>query len=74
MKVYVKYKNKKVQECDGCDGCGGDVGGDIGFGMGEVVPGGPDRFDLGFGMPPFAQTGIPNKKKKRIKLKKRRKK
>lgn len=71
MKVYVKYKNKKVQECDGC---GGDVGGDIGFGMGEVVSGGPDRFDLGFGMPPFTQSGIPNKKKKRIKLKKRRKK
>lgn len=71
MKVYVKRKKKKVQECDGC--CG-DVGGNMGFGMGEVVPGGPDRFDLGFGMPPFTQAGIPNKKKKRIKLKKRRKK
>ena len=71
MKVYVKRKKKKVQECDGC--CG-DVGGNMGFGMGEVVPGGPDRFDLGFGMPLFTQAGIPNKKKKRIKLKKRRKK
>lgn len=70
MKVYVKRKKKKVQECDGC--CG-DVGGNMGFGMGEVVPGGPDRFDLGFGTSPFTQAGVPNKKKRRIKLKKRKK-
>lgn len=70
MKVYVKRKKKKVQECDGC--CG-DVGGNIGFGMGEVVPGGPDRFDLGFGASPFTQAGVPNKKKRRLKLKKRKK-
>lgn len=71
MKIYIKHKKKKVQECEGC--CN-DMGGDMGFGMGEVVPGGPDRFDLGFGISPFTQAGIPSKKKKRIKLKKRKKK
>lgn len=69
MKIYIK-RRKKMQECDGC----GDMGGDIGFGMGPVIQGGPDRFDLGFGVSPFVQAGVSNKRRKRIKLKKRRKK
>lgn len=68
MKVILEYEEKKVQECDGGDACGGDFG----FGMGDITPGGPDRFDLGFGLPPFTQATKPRKKKK-VKLKKSKK-
>ena len=75
MKVIIKKKKKKpVQECDGGVTVGGcDLGPAVGPGMGDVVIGGPDRFDMGFVSAPFTQAGVPNKKKKRIKLKKRRK-
>lgn len=70
MIVILEYEEKKVQECDGC----GDTGGDFGFGMGEVTPGGPDRFDLGFGMSPFTQAAPhKNSRKKKVKLKRKKK-
>ena len=68
MIVILEYEEKKVQECDGCCDAG-----NVGFGMGEVVPGGPDRFDLGFGTPPFTQVTQPKTKRKKMKLKKRKK-
>lgn len=65
MLVILEYKKEAVRECDG---------GDFGFGMGEVTPGGPDRFDLGFGMPPFTQAATrKNSRKRKLKLKKRKK-
>lgn len=68
MLVILEYKKEAVRECDGCDG------GDLCFGMGEVTPGGPDRFDLGFGMPPFTQAAPrKNSRKRKLKLKKRKK-
>lgn len=68
MKVIIK-KKKKVQECDGGVAVGGcDISPSVGPGMGNVVIGGPDRFDMGFSVP-FTQSTISIKKKKKIKKK-----
>ena len=75
MKVIIKRKKKKtVHECDTGVSVGGcDLSPASGPGMGNVVIGGPDRFDMGFGSFPMQQANIPNKKRKKIKLKKKRK-